>query len=144
MTRPVFESERHRAFYERNMAHVRADSYHKALFYVLGVSEDTRRHIDRLFDFHEDCIRPEGLNAAWQTSGTQNLCRLSFNLWNGYIEPGQEGSFTPDGLFASGYAPYMVEGIKLRYPEYFRRMDRSCQGQNMENDFRSPRGGDER
>lgn len=36
MKRLIFSSEQHRAFYEKNMARVRDDSYHKALFYLLG------------------------------------------------------------------------------------------------------------
>ena len=43
MKRLIFSSEQHRAFYEKNMARVRDDSYHKALFYLLGVSADTRQ-----------------------------------------------------------------------------------------------------
>lgn len=120
MEKLIFASEKHRMFYEQSMLRVRADSYHHALFYLLGVSDDTRYHIDSLFNFTEDCIRPAGLYAGWQTGSTQDLCRLAFNLWNGYTEPGQEQRFTPYDLFSCGFAPYMVAGIRLRYPEYFR------------------------
>lgn len=116
----IFASDHHRGFFEQNIARVRNDSYHKALFYLLGVSDETRRHIESLFDFAEDAIRPDGLTAGWQTSGTGRLCKLAFNLWNGYTEPGQEQSCTPYELFACGFAPYMAEGIRLRYQEYFR------------------------
>lgn len=123
MKKLIFTSDQHRAFYEENMARVRDDSYHRALFYLLGVSGDTRRMITRLFDFEEDCICPEALHEGWQTSGTHRLCLLAFNLWNGYAEPGHEADTAPYDLFACGYAPYMLEGIKLRYPEYSRQMD---------------------
>lgn len=59
MKRLIFSSEQHRAFYEKNMARVRDDSYHKALFYLLGVSADTRQRVNRLFDFEEDCSAPK-------------------------------------------------------------------------------------
>ena len=116
----IFVSDRHRDFFGQNMARVCNDSYHKALFYLPGVSEETRRHIESPFDYDEDAIRPEGLAEDWQTSGTGCLCRLAFNLWNGYPGHGQEQNYTPYDLFARGFAPYMEEGIMLRYPEYFR------------------------
>lgn len=123
MNKPIFISGQHRAFYEKSMARVREDSYHKALFYLLGVSDDTRKRITCLFDFEEDCIRPEALHEGWQTSGTHRLCLMAFNLWNGYTEPGHEQDAAPYDLFACGFAPYMLEGIRLRYPEYCRQMD---------------------
>lgn len=123
MKKLIFTSDQHRAFYEENMARVHSDSYHKALFYLLGVSDDTRRMINRLFDFDEDCIRPEALHEGWQTSGTHRLCLLAFNLWNDYTEPGHEQEAAPYDLFACGYAPYMLEGIRLRYPEYCREIE---------------------
>ena len=42
------------------------------------------------------------------------------NLWNGFTEEGRENLYTPEELFCCGYAPYFMEGIKLRYPEYCR------------------------
>lgn len=120
MEKPIFASEHHRTFYERCMARVRDDSYHKAFFYLVGVCADTRQRVNRLFDFEDDCIRSEALQEGWQTSGTYRLCLLAFNLWNGYIEPGREQDTTPYDLFTCGFAPYMMEGIKLRYPEYCR------------------------
>lgn len=96
------------------------DSYHQALFYVLGCCDDTRRNIKRLFDFKEDCIKPDALDEGWQTGGSLRVCRLAFNLWNGYVEPGREQMETPYELFDCSYSSYMMEGIKLRYPEYVR------------------------
>ena len=55
-----------------------------------------------------------------QTSGTVKVCHLAFNLWNGFTEEGRENLYTPEELFCCGYAPYFMEGIKLRYPEYCR------------------------
>ena len=122
MKRLIFSSEQHRAFYEKNMARVRDDSYHKALFYLLGVSADTRQRVNRLFDFEEDCIRPEALNEGWQTSGSRKLCLLAFNLWNGYTEKGDERMSTPYEIFDCGYAPYFFEAIRLKYPDYCREL----------------------
>jgi hypothetical protein len=114
-----WESPEHRAFFFENLAKAKNDdAYHQAFFYLVGCSSDTRRNINSLFDFKENCIRPEGLEKGWQTGGTRRLCRLAFNLWNGYTEQGGESMATPYELFDCGYARYMLEGIKLRYPEY--------------------------
>ena len=77
-------------------------------------------NIGKMFDFKRDCIIPEGMHGGWQTSGTVKVCHLAFNLWNGFTEEGRENFYTPEELFCCGYAPYFMEGIKLRYPEYCR------------------------
>ena len=84
------------------------------------ISEETRMNIGKMFDFKRDCIIPEGMHGGWQTSGTVKVCHLAFNLWNGFTEEGRETLCTPEELFCCGYAPYFMEGIKLRYPEYCR------------------------
>ena len=50
------------------------------------------------------------------------VCRLAFNLWNGYTEPEQSNAFSPEDLFCCEFAPYFMEGIKIRYPEYCREL----------------------
>ena len=78
--------------------------------------------MNSMFDFKTDCIKPEGMHAGWQTSGTVKVCHLAFNLWNGYTEEGRERYFTPEELFCCEFAPYFMEGIKVRYPEYCREL----------------------
>lgn len=63
-----------------------SDSYHRAFFYCIGISDTTRRNVGRIFDFEQDRIKPEGLHEGWHTRGTVRIIRLAFNLWNGYIE----------------------------------------------------------
>ena len=113
-----FSSDAHRDFYEDMLGKCRKqDSYHQAFFYVMGLTNDTRVHVNEVFDFQEDCIIPEGLTAGWQTGGSIRVCRMALNLWNGYTEaPGDE--FTPEALFCCEFASYFVEALKLRYPEY--------------------------
>lgn len=50
------------------------------------------------------------------------VCYLAFNLWNNYVEERREKSFTPEDLFGCKFAPYFMEGIKVRYPEYCREL----------------------
>jgi len=120
-----FANKEHEAFYFEMLAATRNnDVFHNAFFYTMGISAETRSHIRALFDFKEGIIKPEGLSAAWQTGSTHRLCRLAFNLWNGWTEEGNENRSTPYWLFDCGFAPYFFEAIRLRYPEYCRSMER--------------------
>jgi hypothetical protein len=122
MKPPVFHDSEHEAFYYRMLAERRCtDSYHRALFYTLGLSKDTRAH-QELFDFSDGIIKPEGLSASWHTGGSIRICRLAFNLWNGWSQTGEERFSTPYELFDCEAAPYFFEAIRLRYPEYNRQL----------------------
>lgn len=113
-----FKGQNHQNFFFDAMKKCkRDDAYHRALLYLLGLTPDTRNHIDELFDFADDTINPDALHAAWQTGGTSRICRLAFNLWNDYTDEDPE-LFTPSNLFCCEFAPYFVVAISLRYPEY--------------------------
>lgn len=119
-----FANEEHKAFYRKMLGATRKiDVFHKAFFYTIGISSETRTNIRTLFDLKEDCIKPEGLSAPWQTGSTCRLCRLAFNLWNGWTDEGNENRSTPYWLFDCSYAPYFFEAIRLLYPEYCRRLE---------------------
>ena len=76
-----FKNKDHEKFYEQCLGRTGSlDPYHKAFFYTIGISGETRKHIEDIFNFREDAIRPEGLNKGWQTSGSSCLTRLAFNL----------------------------------------------------------------
>lgn len=113
-----FKNKEHEKFYEQCLERTGSlDPYHKAFFYAMGISGDTRNHIEDVFDFRDDVIRPEGLNKGWQTSGSMSLTRLAFNLWNGW---NSDNGATPYDLFGNSDAAYMIEAVRLRYPEYFK------------------------
>lgn len=88
----------------------------------MGIAGETRKNINQMFDFKTDCIIPEGMHGGWQTSGTVKVCHLAFNLWNGYTDKERSQDFTPEDLFCCEFAPYFMEGIKVRYPEYCREL----------------------
>lgn len=114
-----FNGTAHRDFFLENMNKCRVnDCYHRAFFYVMGIASETRANINQMFDFKNDCINPDGMHGGWQTSGTVRVCRLAFNLWNGYTDMDSPQSFTPEDLFCCEFAPYFYEAIKLRHPEY--------------------------
>ncbi len=63
------------------------DVYHKALVYCLGINEDTRNHINEIYDYKEH--------------EKQMM---------------ESRQYSVEELFCSGYARFFWEAIKLRYP----------------------------
>ena len=117
-----FFSDEHKDFYRHMMERCKLnDSYHRSFFYVTGIIPEIRDHIGDIYDFWREGIRPEGLTAPWQTESSLRACRLAFNLWNGFGGPNEvEELYLPDAIFCDSLAPYFVEGLRLRFPEYFR------------------------
>lgn len=60
------------------------DKERTSLFYTLAIFEETRNHINDLYDFKENCMKCEGLNKGWQTGGTTKATKLAFNLFNNF------------------------------------------------------------
>lgn len=126
----VFKDKEHEKFYRQYLPKCRyKDTYHLALLYCLGVNADTRRNIDRIYDFKSGLVKPECLEEGWQTSGSQRVVRMAFNLYCngtpsvfGKASPEEQLSecekYTVEDLFCCGYAPYFWQAIKIRYPEY--------------------------
>ncbi len=129
----VFIDERHQNFYEKCITQTNSikDPYRKSLFYLLGLTAETRNHVKEIYDFKENCIEPAALCKAWQTSTTTKVTRLAFNLYNGFY--GVYGNeildrpccYTPEDLFCTELMPYMFEAVKLRYPEYYNEIHTS-------------------
>lgn len=106
-------SQEHKKFCNECLQHSkRQDCYHQALFYTLGVCSDTRRHINDIFDFKSDGIKLDALEKDWQTSGSEKVCLMAFNMWNGFDK---EKETTPSNLFNYEYSPYFFEATKLRF-----------------------------
>lgn len=64
----IFINDEHEQFYKSNIERgYEDDPYRRVLFYCLGMDPSTREHLDRLYDFDENCIILEGINEAWQT-----------------------------------------------------------------------------
>ena len=78
----TFKNKEHEKFYHTYLSKCRyQDTYHKALVYCLGLSEDTRRNVKRIYDFETGLIKPECLQEGWQTSGSEKIVRIAFNLY---------------------------------------------------------------
>lgn len=126
----VFISEAHEKFYYEQLKRVHyQDEYHKALCYCLGISDDTRRNVDKIYDFKSGCVKTECLQEGWQTSGSRKVIRMAFNLYcngtpsvNDYKDVEEQlnecNRYTVEDLFCCAYAPYFWQAIQIRYPEY--------------------------
>lgn len=78
-THMVFKDKEHEVFYYQTLKQAgNHDCYHKALFYVLGISKDTRSHLNQSYDEKTDCIKVGCLQRGWQTSSKKvvRLCIL--------------------------------------------------------------------
>ena len=126
----TFKSKQHENFYQEYLSKDRyQDVYYKALVYCLGISEDTRNHVDNIYDFKTGCVITECLHEGWQTSGSVRVVRMAFNLYcNGTpsvfdYEDAEEQvdecrQYTVEEIFCCAYAPYFWQAIQIRYPEY--------------------------
>ena len=105
-------------FYYEKLTEVRyQDEYHKALIYCLGICNDTRNNIYRIFDFQNGLIKPKCLNEGWQTSGSMRVVRMAFNLFcnsmpsvDNYRKKDDQlkeaACYSVEDLFCCSYAPY--------------------------------------
>lgn len=135
-----FSSDAHEKFYYEKLKESRCkDVYHKALWYCLGISADTRRNINRIYDFKKSCVKTECLREGWQTSGSGKVVRMALNLYcNGTPSVYDCGSVeeqidvcryhAADQLFCCAYAPYFWQAVQIRYPEYAIRKRYGVQG----------------
>ena len=77
-----FSSKEHEKFFYQMLAKCgKHDSYYSSFFYCVGISEDTRNHVDRMFDFKERLIKPEALHEGWQTGGSARLTGFQLVEW---------------------------------------------------------------
>jgi hypothetical protein len=139
----VFKDNQHKEFYNDCIVKAQAhnDPYRKALFYALGLTNETRRNISSLYDFNERGILLNGLNNGWQTSTSLRVTRMAFNLYNGFagdIGDGNDqyaGLYTPYHLFDTSLLPFLFEAVKLRYPEYYRNITPLKQEDEWEGEY---------
>ncbi len=62
MSKIQFRNAAHRDFVLENLDKCKVnDCYHRAFFYVMGISEETRMNIGKMFDLRGICIIPEGI-----------------------------------------------------------------------------------
>ena len=126
----TFKSKEHEKFYEEYLEKCRyQDVYHQALVYCLGIDRDTRENVNKIYNFKTGCVKTECLQEGWQTSGSEKIVRIAFNLYTDGTPTTDEYKDTEaqitetrlysiSDIFCTGYARYFWEAIKIRYPEY--------------------------
>ena len=92
------------------------------------MNEDTRRNVDRIYNFKTGCVKPECLHEGWQTSGSAKVVRMAFNriamvhrAW--MMNRTQRSRWMSAGIFSRGFVLLLLctiflAGNKIRYPEY--------------------------
>lgn len=125
----IFISDAHEKFYYEKLKEVRyQDVYYKALCYCLGICNDTRENVYRIYDFKTGNVKTECLHEGWQTSGSQRVVRMALNLYcNGtpsvydYDDEEEQLSecklYSVEDLFCCGYALFFWQAIQIRYGE---------------------------
>lgn len=113
-----FYDKEHEEFYKDYTEGKGLDCYNKSLLYLLGLTEETRKHSKQIYNAERREIEFETLNEAWQTGTSAIICRLAFNLFNGFtgIEEGEATRYAVDSIFCrTEFAPYFYEAIKIRF-----------------------------
>ena len=78
----TFKNKEHEKFYLEYLPKCRyQDVYHKALVYCLGIDRDIRENANRIYDFKTGYVKTECLKEGWQTSGSEKIVRMAFNLY---------------------------------------------------------------
>ncbi len=109
-----FCSAEHEEFYYKQLAKCRYnDSYHQALIYALGITENIRNNFGKVYDIEEDEIKPRFKNREWLTGTDKRTLKLAFNLFN----DGNKCDIS-DAFSYSGMSLYYLQAIALRYEVY--------------------------
>lgn len=125
-----FKDKEHKEFFIYYLPKCRqVDVYHAALIYCLGISEETRKNIDSIYDFEKGTVDTNCLHEGWITSGSAKVVRMAFNLYcdiapsvSDYDDKEKQLEeselYSVSEIFCCGYAKYFWQAIRLRYPEY--------------------------
>jgi len=123
----IFMDDAHKGFFFEciNKTNSANDPYRMALFYTLGLTGETRRNINRLYDFDKRGIIVEGLFDGFQTGTSMKVTRMAFNLYNGFTgdaahrRKDNQRNYSPYHIYDTGLMAFFFEAVKLRYPDYY-------------------------
>ena len=99
-----------------------ADPYRTALAYLIALTDTTYKHRRELYDEQDEAIKPDAVNAAWQTGTSRRVTLLAFNLFTSgtaFCNDEKLYELAPDNIFSCELAPYFSEALMLRHPDYF-------------------------
>lgn len=130
----IFYNEIHKDFYESK---AKGDPYFDAMVYCLGLMGETRIRFSQIYDERTKTINPDVIHEGWQTGGTLKITRMAFNLFTDGEPTARRykdddtlivdekalqecGRYSVSDIFCCGFAPYFVQAIQIRYPEYMK------------------------
>ena len=130
----LFKNKAHEVNYHSLLQEMkRTTPNRQAVAYLLALDPICFEHCRELYDFYGGHTIPEGLDKAWHTSASRRTTRLAFNLYNGWCTDGEtyigpdgyeellpSRFYTPSAFFGCEDAPYYVEAIKIRFPEFWK------------------------
>ncbi len=110
MANVIFENNDHEIRYNEIFNKMNCKSnMHKAIAYLLALMDGNE---DDVFDFKKNQIKPDGINACWQTGGTSRTTALIFSMWNGYYSNPEKGTILK--IFGySNWDKYYIEALKI-------------------------------
>lgn len=127
-----FIDNEHKEFYNEKLKLLNKDDvFYRSLIYCLGISGVTRKHFKDIYNIEEKEININCINEGWQTNSSKKVTRIAFNLFNGCSYDSENdidseklsSYYNISEIFNCNFAPYFIEAIKLRYPEFIREQD---------------------
>jgi hypothetical protein len=93
------------------------DEYHNSVAYLLALDDVLRKHFLEVFDFDNDCIKPDALQKPWQTGTSLKTTRLTFNLWCGWCSDDVKNSdaYSVSRIFDGTLADYYMIAVSIRF-----------------------------
>ena len=107
-----FKDAQHEERFNELRERIRDDVYRLPAAYLFALNDECYRHVNELYDFDANAIAPEGLEAEWQTGTSRRCTKLAFNLYNGWEQ------CNVSDVFACSDGVYMLEAVKIRFPEW--------------------------
>jgi hypothetical protein len=122
-----FADDEHKAFYLEKAQLLKPDAYLSSLIYTLGVCYDTRRHFRSIYDIRQRRVNPDVVREPWQTGSSLKVTRLAFQLFTdttptAFLDGAENidecKRYSVSDIFSCSYAPFFIQAINLRYPQY--------------------------
>ena len=104
----IKHEERYNSFMEKC---TRKDNEIKSLMYLLALVCDYEGYIYDCFDFKNNMILRDGIEASWNTGGSVRAIKLAFSLWN----PNNVANAGEIFGYCNNYDICFIEAIRIRF-----------------------------
>lgn len=127
----IFRNEEHKNFFYQSIKRCQYhDCFHVTLLYCLGIDDNTRHHIESIYDFDKGTINVKVLQEPWQTSSSRQTIRLAFNLFSSSTPSVDRSStieeqlsecrkYSAVDIFSSTYRKYFWQAVNMMYTDCF-------------------------